>query len=83
MGAVHLLPGTTFSNVREKGSYNSAKQATMTMSELERWLALEILGRVSPVCALYTAHAASSGVGEGHAGSRQASPSSACQALLL
>jgi hypothetical protein len=32
------LPGTTFSNVREKGSYNSAKQATMTMSELERWL---------------------------------------------
>ena len=45
MGAVHLLPGTTFSNVREKGSYNSAKQATMTMAELERWLALEILGR--------------------------------------
>ena len=45
MGAVHLLPGTTFSNVREKGSYDSAKQATMTMPELERWLALEILGR--------------------------------------
>jgi putative transposase len=45
MGAVHLLPGTTFSNVKEKGSYNSAKQATMTMTELERWLALEILGR--------------------------------------
>jgi putative transposase len=45
MGAVHLLPGTTFSNVREKGSYNSAKGATMTMSELERWLAFEILGR--------------------------------------
>jgi putative transposase len=45
MGAVHLLPGTTFSNVKEKGSYNSAKQATLTMTELERWLALEILGR--------------------------------------
>jgi putative transposase len=45
MGAVHLLPGTTFSNVQEKGSYDSAKQATMTMAELERWLALEILGR--------------------------------------
>ncbi len=45
MGAVHLLPGTTFSNVQEKGSYNSTKEATMTMVELERWLALEILGR--------------------------------------
>lgn len=45
MGAVHLLPGTTFSNAQEKGSYNSAKKATMTMVELERWLALEILGR--------------------------------------
>jgi len=45
MGAVHLSPGTTFSNVQEKGSYDSAKQATMTMAELERWLALEILGR--------------------------------------
>lgn len=45
MGAVHLLPGTTFSNIQEKGSYDSAKEATMTMAELERWLALEILGR--------------------------------------
>ena len=45
MGAVHLLPGTTFSNIQEKGSYDSVKQATMTMAELERWLALEILGR--------------------------------------
>jgi putative transposase len=42
MGAVHLLPGTTFSNVQEKGSYNSEKEATMTMAELEKWLALEI-----------------------------------------
>lgn len=42
MGAVHLLPGTTFSNVRQKGAYNAEKEATMTMSELERWLALEI-----------------------------------------
>ena len=45
MGAVHLLPGTTFSNIKEKGSYNSVKQSVMTMAELERWLALEILGR--------------------------------------
>lgn len=45
MGAVHLLPGTTFSNTKEKGSYNSSKQATMTLAELEKWLALEVLGR--------------------------------------
>jgi len=45
MGAVHLLPGTTFSNVQEKGSYDSQKYSAMTMAELERWLALEILGR--------------------------------------
>ena len=45
MGAVHLLPGTTFANVQEKGSYDSAGEAVMTMTELERWLAMEILGR--------------------------------------
>jgi len=42
MGAVHLLPGTTFSNVREKGSYDSAAEAAMTIAELECWLALEV-----------------------------------------
>lgn len=42
MGAVHLLPGTTFSNVREKGSYDAVAEAAMTTTELERWLALEI-----------------------------------------
>lgn len=45
MGAVHLLPGTTFENVQKKASYKPANQAVMTMPELERWLALEILGR--------------------------------------
>jgi putative transposase len=44
MGAVHLLPGTTFSNVAEKGSYVSEKRATLTLPELERWLALQIAG---------------------------------------
>lgn len=42
MGAVHLLPGTTFSDIDERGDYDSAANATMTMDELERWLALEI-----------------------------------------
>jgi putative transposase len=44
MGAVHLLPGTTFSNVAEKGEYPSEGRATLTLAELERWLALEIAG---------------------------------------
>ena len=44
MGTVHLLPGTTFSNVREKGSYASEKRARLTLPELERWLALQIAG---------------------------------------
>ena len=42
MGAVHLLPGTTFSNVADKGDYPSESRAALTLLELERWLALEI-----------------------------------------
>jgi putative transposase len=42
MGAVHLLPGTTFSDIDERSGYDSAANATMTMDELERWMALEI-----------------------------------------
>ena len=45
MGRVHLLPGTTTSNVAERGDYDSAKSATMTLAEFEAWLALEITGR--------------------------------------
>jgi putative transposase len=44
MGAVHLLPGTTFSNVAEKGAYQSEKTAALTLAELERWLALQVGG---------------------------------------
>jgi hypothetical protein len=42
MGAVHLLPGTTFSDVKRKGSYPSEARAVLTLSELERWLALPV-----------------------------------------
>jgi putative transposase len=42
MGAVHLLPGTTFSTVAERGAYDSDRRAAMTLDELEAWLALEI-----------------------------------------
>jgi putative transposase len=44
MGAVHLLPGTTFSDVNQKGCYPSEARAILTLSELERWLALQIAG---------------------------------------
>ena len=43
MGAVHLLPGTHFSNVLERGDYDSEGRAVMTMRELEAWLTLEII----------------------------------------
>ncbi len=45
MGAVHLLPGTTFSNIADRGAYDPEKHAAMTLDELERWLALQIVGR--------------------------------------
>lgn len=35
---VHELPGTTFSNPRARGSYDSQAAAVMTLAELERWL---------------------------------------------
>jgi len=44
MGAIHLLPGTTFSNVKVRGDYSSEKRAAMSFNDLERWLAEEIAG---------------------------------------
>lgn len=44
MGAVHMLPGTTFSNPAERGDYQSSNSARMTLRELERWIAWEIAG---------------------------------------
>lgn len=44
MGAAHLLPGSTFSDVADKGDYRSEKAATLTLPELESWIALQIAG---------------------------------------
>jgi putative transposase len=44
MGKVHLLPGTTFSDIRAKGDWDPEKTAAMTIEELERWLAHAIAG---------------------------------------
>lgn len=38
MQEIHTLAGTTFSNINERGDYDSEKSATMTLSEFETWL---------------------------------------------
>lgn len=43
MAMVHELPGTTFSNPVQRGSYDAEKMATLTLRELERWLALAVV----------------------------------------
>lgn len=35
---IHTLPGTTFSNTRERGDYDSEGKAALTLTELEEWL---------------------------------------------
>ncbi len=44
MGRVHALPGTTFSNVADRGDYPAEKKAVLTLDEFERHFALEVLG---------------------------------------
>jgi putative transposase len=44
MGKVHLLPGTTFSDIRVKGDLRPEKTAAVTIDEVERWLAHAITG---------------------------------------
>ena len=35
---IHTLPGTTFSNSQQRGAYNSANKAALTLTEFENWL---------------------------------------------
>ena len=39
MTKVHELPGTTFSNVQQKGNYNSSKHAVFTLWDLNKFIA--------------------------------------------
>lgn len=41
---IHCLPGTTFSNIRQKGEYKSGAKASLTLAEIERYLATWIVG---------------------------------------
>lgn len=38
MKEVHSIPGTTFSNIKERQTYDSDGNACMTFSELEKWI---------------------------------------------
>ncbi|MCC6192817.1 MAG: DDE-type integrase/transposase/recombinase [Anaerolineales bacterium] len=42
-GVFHTLPGTTFSNVFERGDYDSRKQACLALSEVEKALTIFIV----------------------------------------
>ncbi|PIZ03590.1 MAG: transposase [Gammaproteobacteria bacterium CG_4_10_14_0_8_um_filter_38_16] len=42
MQLVHQVPGTTFSNITERGDYPSEQKAILTMSELEKWLTIAV-----------------------------------------
>lgn len=39
---IHTLPGSTFSNVQQKGRYKSEEKASFTLQEFEHWLAIYI-----------------------------------------
>lgn len=40
---VHFLPGTTYSNVKQRGEYNSEARAAMTFKDFRSWFAGQIL----------------------------------------
>jgi Mu transposase-like protein len=45
MRRIHGVPGTTMSNVKARGRYDSEKHSVLSLRELESWLTLEIGGR--------------------------------------
>ena len=44
MGSLHLLPDSTFSNTEERGEYDPKRHAALTRRDLERYIALDIVG---------------------------------------
>ncbi len=44
MGALHELPGATFSSPKQRGTYDSDAAAVMTLREIECWLTEYIVG---------------------------------------
>ena len=66
MGAVHLLPGTTFSDLKQKGCYRSEARAILTLSELERWACIADRRSLPTLPALLSRHDASSCMARSH-----------------
>lgn len=44
MRRTHSIPGTTYSDIDERGDYDSESHAIMSLSEYERWFAIFIVG---------------------------------------
>ena len=42
LARAHRLKGTTFSNIEQKGDYDSERRATMTRGELEKWFTIYV-----------------------------------------
>lgn len=42
MKIAHLLPGTTFSNIQERGDYDSAGKACLTLGEFRDWMTQKV-----------------------------------------
>ena len=42
MQLIHQLPGTTFANLTERGSYDAEGRAVLTLAELEKWFTIAI-----------------------------------------
>ena len=42
MHIAHLLPGTTFSNIQQRGDYDSEKRARLTLAEFRQWITQKI-----------------------------------------
>jgi putative transposase len=43
MQLIHQLPGTSFSNIKERGNYDAEKYLALTLDELERWVTIAIV----------------------------------------
>ncbi len=77
MGAVRLLPGSTSSNIEERREYDAKRHATLTLRELERYIALEIVGQYHHLSMVHSVgHRLRSG------GSRRASWYCACRTIV-
>lgn len=42
MGELHIVPGTTFSNVQQRGEYDSDRKSIMSLDGFEEWVLLQI-----------------------------------------